>query len=115
MSNRPSRAPPLRRRARRALLGAGIVSVVAGGSAVGAALWAGFIRSEHPAPSGPPTPVPLAAVATQPTDPQLWPKLAARLAEQVPAVQIAPELVQLANLETLDLSGNDLTEPVPRR
>lgn len=95
MSNRPSRAPPPRRRARRALLGAGIVSVVAGGSAVGAVLWAGFIRSEHPAPSGPPTPVPLAAVATQPTDPQLWPKLAARLAEQVPTVQIAPELVQL--------------------
>lgn len=95
MSNRPAFAPLTRRRGRRALLGAGIAVIVAGGGAVGAALWGSFIRSEQAAPSGPPTPVPLNAVATQPTDRQLWPKLAARLAEQEPAVQLAPEVVEL--------------------
>ena len=95
MSNRPAFAPLTRRRGRRALLGAGIAAVVAGSGAVGAALWGSFIRSERAAPSGPPTPVPLNAVATQPTDRQLWPKLAARLAEQEPAVQLAPEVIRL--------------------
>ena len=95
MSNRPAFAPQQRRRRRRVLLGAGIVAVVAGGGAVGAALWGSFVRSERAAPSGPSTPVPLNAVATQPTDRQLWPKLAARLVEQEPAVQLAPEVIQL--------------------
>ncbi len=95
MSNRPDRAPLMGRRGRRALLGAGIVVVVAGGGVVGAALWGSFTRSEQAAPSGPPTPVPLNAVATQPTDGQLWPKLAARLAEREPAAPLAPEMVRL--------------------
>lgn len=95
MSNRPAFAPLTRRRGRRALLGAGIAVIVAGGGVVGAALWGSFIRSDQAAPSGPPTPVPLNAVATQPTDRQLWPKLAARLAEQEPAVLLAPEVVGL--------------------
>ena len=72
MSKRPAFAPLTRRRGRRVLLGAGIAAVVAGSGAVGAALWGTFIRSERAVPSGPPTPVPLNAVATQPTDRQLW-------------------------------------------
>ena len=95
MSDRPAFALLTRRRGRRALLGAGILVVVAGGGAVGAALWGSFIRSEQAAPSGPPTPVPLGAVATQPTDRQLWPTLAARLAEREPAVRLTPEVVEL--------------------
>ena len=105
MSNRPAFAPLTRRRARRALLGAGIVVVVAGGSAVGAALWSSAIRSEQAAPTGSPTPVPLGAVATQPTDRQLWPKLAARLAEREPAVQVAPEVVRLDDVATSLAAG----------
>ncbi len=93
MSNRPARGLLTRRRRRRALLGAGGVVVIAGGSAVGAALWSSVTRSEQAAPTGPPTPVPLGAVATQPTDGQLWPTLAARLAEREPAVPLAPEVV----------------------
>lgn len=95
MSDRPTRAPLTRRPGRRALLGAGIVVVVAGGGAVGAALWGSFVRSERAAPSGPPTPVLLKAVATQPSDGQLWPTLAARLAEREPAVLLAPEVIRL--------------------
>ena len=98
MNDRPTRAPLTRRRGRRALLGAGIVVVVAGGGAVGAALWGSFIRSEQAAPSGPAIPVPLNAVATQPTDRQLWPTLAARLAEREPAVLLAPEVVGLEDV-----------------
>ncbi|MAG34937.1 MAG: hypothetical protein CL878_01600 [Dehalococcoidia bacterium] len=83
--------------------------VITGGIAVGAALWGSAVRSDQAAPTGPPTPVRLRAVATQPTDQQLWQDLAVSLTEQEAAIQLVPEVIQLDGI-ALSLAAGEPTD-----